>query len=70
MFNLYKPLVFFFIETKRKNQEMEWLRSRWRFDKCFTVEGIGRGGGLALLWMEEVNIEVMSFSKYHIDVKG
>ena len=67
--NLYRPLVVFLIETKRNNHEMEWLRSRWRYDKCFTVKGVGRGEGLALLWMKEVNIKVMSFSKYHIDVK-
>ena len=38
-------------------------------DGCFTVEGVGRGGGLALLWMTKANIEVLSFSKYHINVK-
>ena len=64
-----KPLVVFLMETKRKNHEMEWLRSRWKFDRCFTVDGMGRGGGLALLWMMEAGIEVLSFSKYHIDVK-
>ena len=38
-------------------------------DGCFTVEGVGRGGGPALLWMTKANIEVLSFSKYHINVK-
>ena len=54
--NNYKPLVIFLIETKRKNHEMEWLRSRWKFDRCFSVEGTGRGGGLAILWMEEAQV--------------
>ena len=33
-----------------------------------TVKSIGRGGGLALLCMNDANVEVRSFSKNHIDV--
>ena len=29
---------------------------------------MGRGGGLALFWMKKADVEVLSFSKYHIDV--
>ena len=47
---------------------MDWLRAKQNFDSYFTMDCIGRAGGLALLWMEEVKVEVMSFSKYHIDV--
>ena len=38
--NNYKPLVIFLIETKRKTGEMDWLKLRWKFDKCFTVERV------------------------------
>ena len=48
---------------------MEWLRSKWKFDKCFTVEGMARGEGLALLWIKELKAEVRSYSRYHIDVR-
>ena len=47
---------------------MEWLRLKWKFDKCLIVEGYGRGGGLALLWMDEALVKVKSYSKSHIDV--
>ena len=67
--NKFKPLVVFLLETKIKNHKMEWLRSRWRFDRCFSVEGIGKGGGLAILWMKEAHVEVKSFPKYHINVR-
>ena len=46
---------------------MEWLRSRWRFNNCVAVESTGRGGGLALLWLNEVKVDVQSFSRHHID---
>ena len=47
---------------------MDWLRSRWRFDNFFTMDGIGRGGGLGLMWSNETQVEVRSYSKYHIEV--
>ena len=31
------------------------------------VEGVERGGGLAILWMSDANVEVWPFSKNHID---
>ena len=48
---------------------MEWLRSRCGFDSYVVVDSIGRRGGLALLWMNEANVEVMSFSNQHIDAR-
>ena len=68
MVNVHKPLLIFLSETKRRTVEMDWLRAKWKFDNYFTMDCIGRVGGLSLLWMEEVKVEVMSFSKYHIDV--
>ena len=68
MVTKYKPQVIFLIEMKRKNHKMEWLRSKWKFDRCFTMEEIGIGGGLAILWINKVQAEVKSFSNYHIDV--
>ena len=62
MVRKYNPQVLFLIETKKKSTEMEWLRSRWHYDNCFAVDSVGRGGGLALLWMNDVQVEVMSFS--------
>ena len=62
------PLVLFLSETKKKSTEMEWLRYQWRYDNCLAVDSVGRGGGLALLWMSEVHLEVKFFSAQHIDV--
>ena len=67
MVRKFNPLVLFLIETKKKSTEMEWLRARWHFDNCLAVDSVGRGGGLALLWMNEVRLEVKSFSVQHID---
>ena len=63
----FNPYVLFFIETKKKSTEMEWLRARWRFENCFAVDSVGRGGRLALLWMNETHLKVKSFFVQHID---
>ena len=33
------------------------------------MECVGRGGGLALLWMNEALVEVLSFLNMHIDAR-
>lgn len=48
--------------------QMENLRAELKFDCCFSVERCGMGGGLALLWNNDVNVDVRSFNKFHIDV--
>ena len=57
------------METKRKSNEMEWLRSKWGFDNCLTVDYRGRGGGLAILWLNSAQVEILSFSNIHIDAR-
>ena len=59
--NIHKPLLIFLSETKRRTVEMEWLRARWKFEKCFKVDCVGKARRLALLWMEEAKIEVVFF---------
>ena len=65
----YNPFVLFLSETKRKSVEMERLCVIWGYDNCMMVDSIGKGRGLALLWMNEVCLEVLSFSNHHIDSK-
>jgi hypothetical protein len=35
---------------------------------CFHVKGVGKGGGLALYWQEGITVDLLSFSRRHIDV--
>ena len=45
---------------------MERLRVSWGFDCCMAVDAIGKRG-LALLWMHDAWVDVLSFSNNHID---
>ena len=46
---------------------MELLRVKKRFDRVLIVDGVGRGSGLAFLWMNDAKVKVKSYSRYHIE---
>ena len=46
---------------------MERIRNRLVFANGLCVPCVGQSGGLALLWTREVDIEIKSYSKNHID---
>ena len=62
-----KPKIVFLIETKLSASRMERKRTQLGFDCLFAVDSVGRGGGLALLWMEEAGFEIKNFSRQHIN---
>ena len=37
------------------------------FDNCFNVSRNGIGGGLAMLWSSDVDVDIVSHSNHHID---
>ena len=66
---IFKPQIVFLIETKRKKTEMEWLLIKWEYDSCLVVDSVGKAGGPALLWKQELHVGVLSYSNSHIDAK-
>jgi hypothetical protein len=64
------PQIVFLMETRLKVNEVEGVRSKLGFKNCLTVDcrGVGRerAGGLSLMWMEHVNISIISYSLNHI----
>jgi hypothetical protein len=55
------------METKLSSKKMEIIRVKVGFDYAFTVPSVGRSGGLALLWKQEVDVSIRNFSQHHID---
>lgn len=58
---------FFLMETRKKNSYLERLRCRLKFDNLFIVPRRNRGGGLALLLMDELNLHIRTFSPRRIN---
>ena len=64
---MHGPQMMFLCETKLESKQMVERGKKLHFDNCFTVDRWGLGGGLALLWKGEIDVDIKSYSKHHID---
>ncbi|CAM8892791.1 unnamed protein product [Rhodiola kirilowii] len=64
----HRPSFLGLVKMKKSDGEWEALRCKLGFKGCLSVRGRGKAGGLALLWGEEVDVDLLSFSHSHIDV--
>lgn len=62
------PNVIFFSETLSLSVRFEALRVKLKFTNCFSVDYVGRSGGLAILWRNNISCSIVSYSNNHIDV--
>ena len=46
---------------------MEWFRWKLNMKNMVVKNSVRASGGLALFWKKEVDLKVLSLSKYHID---
>ena len=59
--------VLFLMETKQFKEEMLSIQVDLPYCCMLAVPSLGRRGGLALLWMEKVDLHVQTNSSNHID---
>lgn len=55
------------METRCRNIIDQKIRLDLNFDCCLSVPSIGLSGGLMLLWNNEWDVQIMSYSQGHID---
>ena len=61
------PTVVFLMETKANVEVIEKVRRKIQFAHKFVVPRPNQGGGLALLWKEDFQLDVQTSSDNHID---
>ncbi|GLU22891.1 hypothetical protein SLE2022_389310 [Rubroshorea leprosula] len=66
---LKKPKVVFLCETLLDRRSTERAKRRLGFQHCFTVERNGRNGGLAMMWDQQLQLHLQSYSANHIDME-
>ena len=59
--------VVYLMETKKKNAYLERIRCRLGFDNLVIVPRRNLSGGLALLWKNELDLHICTFSPRHIN---
>ncbi|KAF7838884.1 reverse transcriptase [Senna tora] len=64
----FKPHVVFLMETRCRSVKMENIRRRkiLHFDQDFYVDPVGKSGGLAIWWKEEIGLNILFHSKNFI----
>jgi hypothetical protein len=55
------------METKCSKTRVEMVWVKLGFAGAFTIDPVGRSGGLALLWKEDREVEIQNFSRQHIN---
>jgi hypothetical protein len=48
---------------------VEGLASTLGYDHSFAISSSGRSGGIGLFWTNEIKIDILPYSQYHLDVK-
>ncbi|XP_075645039.1 uncharacterized protein LOC142616032 [Castanea sativa] len=61
-----EPKVIFLMETKKSVGEMRNIKEDLQYQAIFTVPSLQRSGGFAMLWKEEVDLHVQTFSQKYI----
>jgi len=57
----------FLMETKVEKPTMERMGGKMSFNNIFMVPRLNRMGGLALLWRDDLSVDVQTYFDCHID---
>lgn len=63
-----KPNFIFLCETLSRKEKMDWVCSKLGYDGVFVVDSQGRSGGLAMLWRDVEEVNLLSYSQNHVDM--
>jgi hypothetical protein len=63
----YAPTVICVVETQIHKKRVESLASTLGYDRAFVVRGSGRKGGIGMFCNNNIEVEIMPYSQYHLD---
>ena len=63
----YNPNIVFLMETKVGAKRMVNVKERIGLPNGLIIPSEGKSGGMALLWVRDLDVEIKSFSRHHID---
>jgi exonuclease III len=65
----HKISILFLRETLVLSNKIEEIRYVLGFNSCFSVDRVGRSGGLAMFWNSSHNCQILDYSQNHISVE-
>ena len=70
MFRCFRPSFPFLSETKNNFNYLQDFKFEFGYDNLFTVEPVGRSGGLALFYMNDADVKVEFSNDRMIDIEA
>lgn len=61
------PNVLFLMQMKRSVTELKNITDDLPYQGVFVVPSVGRRGALAMIWKEEVDLHIQTYTQNHID---
>lgn len=65
--SINKHNYIFLLEVKMTWAKVDRVKNKLSFQSLFHIDNLNNGGGLALMWKDTVEVQLLSFSKIHID---
>ncbi|KAJ0008131.1 hypothetical protein Pint_29751 [Pistacia integerrima] len=62
------PNFVFLMETKCNRNKVELIRNKIGFSCSFVVESRGASGGIAMLWKDDKEVDLVSYTQHHISI--
>lgn len=56
------------METKCDKNKIKVVRRTLKFNNCFAIDNIGRSGGLEMLWNDNYNLQLYSYTRWLISM--
>ena len=56
------------METKQHVNKLDRIKRKCGFDACIGVNSEGTSGGIAMIWKDDITMNLRSFSKNYIDL--
>src|SRR3954465_14165316 len=68
----FTPALFSLSETQISKERAEASAGQLGFSNAFAVASSGKSGGLLICWNDNLEVQILSSNRYHIDtvVKG
>ena len=63
----FAPTLLCIVETQLEGSRVEALAGTLGYDNSYAVSSRGRNGGICMFWNNEINIELLGYSDYHLD---
>lgn len=65
----HTPYFVFLSETKARKKKIDNLCRMLTFDHVFSVDAVGRSGGVAMLWNNSVDVTILKYCRNYIHAK-